>query len=92
KVTRALLGAALDGSLNAAKFRTDANFGFEVPVAVPGVDSAILDPRSTWADKLAYDRQAAKLVGMFAVNFEKFENHVDAAILGAAPHLQEAAE
>jgi len=92
KVTRALLGAALDGSLNAAQFRTDANFGFEVPVAVPGVDSAILDPRSTWADKLAYDRQAAKLVGMFAVNFEKFENHVDAAILGAAPHLQEAAE
>ncbi|AZO10317.1 MULTISPECIES: phosphoenolpyruvate carboxykinase [unclassified Mesorhizobium] len=92
KVTRALLGAALDGSLNAAAFRTDANFGFEVPVAVPGVDSAILDPRSTWADKPAYDRQAAKLVSMFAVNFEKFEQHVDAAIMGAAPRLQEAAE
>ncbi|RWK07813.1 phosphoenolpyruvate carboxykinase [Mesorhizobium sp.] len=92
KVTRALLGAALDGSLNGAQFRTDANFGFEVPVAVPGVDGAILDPRSTWADKAAYDRQAAKLVNMFAVNFEKFETHVDAAILGAAPRLQEAAE
>ncbi|WP_296744696.1 phosphoenolpyruvate carboxykinase [Mesorhizobium sp.] len=92
KVTRALLGAALDGSLNAAEFRTDANFGFEVPVAVPGVDGAILDPRSTWADKAAYDRQAVKLVNMFAVNFEKFEKYVDAAILGAAPHLQEAAE
>ena len=61
-------------------------------VAVPGVDGAILDPRSTWADKAAYDRQAAKLVNMFAVNFEKFEPHVDAAILGAAPRLQEAAE
>ncbi|UCI07969.1 phosphoenolpyruvate carboxykinase [Mesorhizobium sp. B1-1-8] len=92
KVTRALLGAALDGSLNAAEFRTDANFGFEVPVAVAGVDSAILDPRSTWADKPAYDRQASRLVNMFTVNFEKFERHVDAAILGAAPHLQEAAE
>jgi phosphoenolpyruvate carboxykinase (ATP) len=92
KVTRALLGAALDGSLNAVEFRTDASFGFEVPVAVPGVDGAILDPRSTWADKAAYDRQAARLVNMFAVNFEKFEPHVDAAILGAAPRLQEAAE
>jgi len=92
KVTRALLGAALDGSLKSAEFRTDANFGFEVPVAVPGVDGAILDPRSTWADKAGYDRQAAKLVNMFAVNFEKFERHVDATILGAAPRLQEAAE
>ncbi|TIW01536.1 MAG: phosphoenolpyruvate carboxykinase (ATP), partial [Mesorhizobium sp.] len=53
---------------------------------------AILDPRSTWADKAGYDRQAAKLVNMFATNFEKFERHVDATILGAAPRLQEAAE
>src|SRR5690606_18727873 len=90
KATRALLSAALDGSLNAVEFRTDANFGFEVPVAVPGVDSAILDPRSTWADKAAYDRQARKLVGMFIDNFGKFEAHVDANVLGAAPRLQEA--
>ena len=46
KATRALLNAALDGSLNNVEFRKDPNFGFEVPVAVPGVDSAILDPRS----------------------------------------------
>ncbi|TPN72522.1 phosphoenolpyruvate carboxykinase (ATP), partial [Mesorhizobium sp. B1-1-5] len=92
KATRALLAAALDGSLKTTGFRTDANFGFEVPVAVPGVDAAILDPRSTWADKSAYDRQAARLVGMFAVNFEKFESHVDASVLGAAPHMREAAE
>src|SRR3546814_20711833 len=45
KVTRALLNAALDGSLNNAEFRMDENFGFEVPVSVPGVDSKILDPR-----------------------------------------------
>jgi len=92
KATRALLAAALDGSLKTAEFRTDAHFGFEVPVAVRGVDSAILDPRSTWTDKAGYDRQAARLVGMFAVNFEKFENHVDAVVLGAAPRMQEAAE
>ncbi len=92
KATRALLAAALDGSLNGGAFRTDPNFGFEVPVAVDGVDAAILDPRSTWADRQAYDRQARKLVGMFIDNFGKFEEHVDPTVLGAAPRTQEAAE
>ena len=92
KATRALLTAALNGSLSKVEFRTDPNFGFEVPVAVEGVDSTILDPRSTWADKAGYDRQAAKLVGMFIDNFGKFEDHVDAAVRGAAPRVQEAAE
>ncbi|MGO4831318.1 phosphoenolpyruvate carboxykinase (ATP), partial [Rhizobiaceae sp. 2RAB30] len=92
KATRALLAAALDGSLKDAEFRTDPNFGFAVPVAVPGVDPSILDPRSTWADKSAYDAQARRLVGMFVDNFGKFEAHVDASVLGAAPRLLEAAE
>ncbi|MBN8818568.1 MAG: phosphoenolpyruvate carboxykinase [Sphingomonas sp.] len=83
KVTRALLNAALDGSLNSAQFRIDPNFGFEVPVAVAGVDSAILDPRATWADKAAYDATAANLVKQFAENFAQFEDHVDDAVRGA---------
>jgi phosphoenolpyruvate carboxykinase (ATP) len=90
--TRALLSAALDGSLREVEFRTDPHFGFEVPVAVPGVDDAILDPRSTWADPAAYDRQAAKLVGMFIDNFAKFEDHVDGNVLSAAPRMNQAAE
>jgi phosphoenolpyruvate carboxykinase (ATP) len=92
KATRALLAAALDGSLKGAEFRTDANFGFAVPVAVPGVDATILEPRSTWADKAAYDRQARKLVDMFVANFGKFESHVDAQVRSAAPQIQQAAE
>ena len=92
KATRALLSAALDGSLKNAAFRTDPNFGFQVPVAVEGVDPSILDPRSTWADKAHYDRQARKLSGMFIDNFAKFETHVDASVLGAAPQWLEAAE
>jgi phosphoenolpyruvate carboxykinase (ATP) len=63
-----------------------------VPVAVPGVDAAILNPRDTWADKAAYDAQARKLVGMFRDNFKKFEAHVGADVLQAAPQLAEAAE
>jgi phosphoenolpyruvate carboxykinase (ATP) len=92
KATRALLAAALDGSLGNVEFRTDPHFGFAVPVAVPGIERAILDPRTTWADRSAYDRQARRLVGMFIDNFEKFESHVDAAVMGAAPRSLEAAE
>ncbi|WP_417674967.1 phosphoenolpyruvate carboxykinase [Pseudodonghicola sp.] len=77
KATRALLTAALEGSLNEAEFRKDENFGFEVPVAVPGVDTQLLDPRQTWTDKDAYDAQAAKLVKMFAANFQQYVDHID---------------
>ncbi len=85
KETRALLNAALDGSLNNAEFRKDPNFGFDVPVAVPGVDTSILDPRSTWADKDEYDATAAKLVQLFVDNFEQFADHVDESVKQAAP-------
>ncbi len=85
KATRALLNAALDGSLNNAEFRKDPNFGFEFPVAVPGVDSKILDPREAWADKSAYDTTAQKLVQAFIDNFEQFEQHVDEGVKQAAP-------
>ena len=85
KETRALLNAALDGSLNNVEFRKDPNFGFDVPVAVPGVDTAILDPRSTWADKDEYDATAAKLVQLFVDNFAQFEDHVDESVKQAAP-------
>ncbi len=85
KATRALLNAALDGSLNDVAFRTDPNFGFEVPVSVPGVDAAILNPRDTWADKADYDATAAKLVKLFTDNFARFADHVDAGVLAAGP-------
>jgi phosphoenolpyruvate carboxykinase (ATP) len=92
KATRALLNAALDGTLAAAEMRVDPHFKFRVPVAVAGVDTRILNPRDTWADKAAYDAQAKKLVEMFRANFQKFEAHVGADVLQAAPVLAEAAE
>jgi phosphoenolpyruvate carboxykinase (ATP) len=90
--TRALLNAALDGSLADAEMRVDPNFHFRVPVAVPGVEAAILNPRQTWADKAGYDAQARKLAAMFRDNFRKFEAHVGQDVLAAAPILAEAAE
>ena len=83
KATRALLNAALDGSLNNAPMRQDPTFGFEVPTEVPGVDTAILDPRGTWSDGSAYDAQAAKLKDMFKSNFETFMPHIKDADLKA---------
>lgn len=84
KATRALLTAALDGSLNNVEFRVDPNFGFEVPVAVNGVDTGLLDPRSTWADAAAYDAQAEKLVEMFSKNFAQYLDNVDEDVKAAA--------
>jgi len=85
KATRALLAAALDGSLKNVEFREDENFGFMVPKAVEGVDTGILDPRSTWQDKAAYDAQAKKLAQMFIKNFDKFVAHVDDDVKNAGP-------
>jgi phosphoenolpyruvate carboxykinase (ATP) len=91
KATRALLNAALDGSLNSAQFRKDPNFGFEVPVSVAGVDSAILNPRSTWSDGAEYDVTAAKLVDLFCDNFEQFADHVDEGVRACRPQVPAAA-
>jgi len=85
KATRALLNAALDGSLNGAEFREDPNFGFEVPVAVSGVDAKLLDPRGAWADPAEYDKTAQLLVRQFIDNFAQFEDHVDEGVRKAAP-------
>ncbi len=85
KETRALLNAALDGSLKNVQFRKDPNFGFEVPVSVPGVDDSLLDPRNTWGDKADYDRTAAKLVDLFVANFAEFAAHVDEGVRQSGP-------
>ena len=70
QATRAMLGAALAGELEDVEFRTDELFGFAVPLAVPGVDAKLLDPRSTWSDPAAYDDAARRLARMFVDNFD----------------------
>ncbi|MFC7290133.1 phosphoenolpyruvate carboxykinase [Hirschia litorea] len=89
KATRALLNAALDGSLVRGEFRKDETFGFMVPTKLEGVDDKILTPRETWADKAAYDAQAAKLAGMFVKNFKVFEAYVSDGVKAAAPVAQQ---
>jgi len=74
--TRALLAAALDGSLAKVRFRPDRFFGLVIPEAVPGIPSAILDPREAWEDKAEYDRTARALLARFEKNFAPFAEHV----------------
>ena len=85
--TRALLRAALDGDLGSVEYSTDPVFGFEVPVSVPGVDDALLDPRSTWHDPDAYDRKARELARMFRNNFEQFAQSAGDAVTAAGPRV-----
>eukprot|EP01037_Dinobryon_pediforme_P015488 gene15488-15632_t len=92
RVTRRLLAAALDGSLNKADFRTDPFFGLAVPTHVPGVEPHILNPSRTWASKADFAETARNLVTMFRENFVKFEDHVDAEVRAAAPVTLIAAE
>ena len=92
KVTRTLLGAALDGSLKNVKFRTDPYFGFAVPTQLSGVEPHLLYPQKTWQNKAEFDQTARKLVDMFQKNFVQFEDHVDAEVRAAAPEVRLAAE
>jgi phosphoenolpyruvate carboxykinase (ATP) len=85
--TRALLHAALSGRLADGEFRTDELFGFEVPTAVPGVDSSLLVPRSTWRDPEAYDRKARELAQMFRENFEQFVADAGPDVAAAGPRV-----
>jgi phosphoenolpyruvate carboxykinase (ATP) len=83
--TRAMVRAALDGSLAAAETRLDPIFGMEVPLTCPDVPASFLDPRSTWADTDGYDRQAAALAGMFVANFAAYADGVTDDIRAAGP-------
>jgi ATP-dependent phosphoenolpyruvate carboxykinase len=71
-VTRACVDAILDGSIAKSKFVKDKVFGFDVPTSLTGVDANMLQPRSSWADKPAYDDALADLGRMYAINFERY--------------------
>jgi phosphoenolpyruvate carboxykinase (ATP) len=80
-VTRALLAAAVDGSLDDVDFVREPAFGLAVPRVVPGVPAEILDPRAAWPDGEAYDRQAALLRGLFSENSASMSSHAGNAAL-----------
>jgi phosphoenolpyruvate carboxykinase (ATP) len=73
RISRALVHAALNGDLDGVEFVTEPAFGLHIPVNCPGVPAEVLNPRNAWADKAAYDAQAADLAARFEANFQQFD-------------------
>jgi phosphoenolpyruvate carboxykinase (ATP) len=83
--TRAMVSAALDGSLAQVPTVADPIFGLQVPTSCPGVPSEVLVPRNTWQDKDAYDQAARNLAQRFKDNFNKFAEQVTDEVRNAGP-------
>jgi phosphoenolpyruvate carboxykinase (ATP) len=84
--TRAMVRAALDGTLAAVATAPDPHFGMLVPAACPDVPGEVLNPKNTWKDKKAYDSAARDVAKRFEANFQQFEGHVDGKVKQAAIH------
>ena len=86
--TRAMIRAILNGSLAQTETTPDPIFGVNVPVSCPDVPNEVLQPRNTWEDKDAYDRQAKDLARRFNENFKKYEAGVSEAVRAVAPKVE----
>jgi phosphoenolpyruvate carboxykinase (ATP) len=82
-----MITAALHGTLDDVGYQQHAIFNIDVPTSCLDVPTEVLDPRSTWTDKDAYDTQARKLASMFTENFKAFEGDVDPAVIEAGPRV-----
>ena len=86
KDTRGIIDAILDGSILKADTKTIPYFNLEVPTALPGVDSGILDPRDTYQNVGDWDAKAKDLAGRFVKNFVKYTgNDAGKALVKAGP-------
>lgn len=88
KYTRAMITAAMDGSLEAANkdgYHTHSVFGVQQPKTCPNVPSEVLSPKQTWNNDEGYYKTANKLARSFNENFKKFEDNANAEILAGAP-------
>ena len=88
KDTRGIIDAILSGDILKAETKTIPMFNLEVPTALPGVDSGILDPRDTYADVSEWETKAKDLAGRFVKNFVKYTgNDAGKALVEAGPKL-----
>lgn len=83
--TRAMIRAILSGQLADVETRPDPIFGVGVPISCPDVPGNVLQPRNTWSDKEAYDRQARDLARRFNENFKKYESGVSEGVAAVGP-------
>jgi phosphoenolpyruvate carboxykinase (ATP) len=87
--TRAMITAALNGSLANANFNEHPIFGLLMPTTCDRVPEEILDPKNTWSDKHAYDSKANELAIAFVSNYKQFEAFSSEEIQNALPKVME---
>jgi phosphoenolpyruvate carboxykinase (ATP) len=88
KVTRAIIDAIFDGSLEQAEYEKMEIFNLMMPTSVNGVDSHILNPRNTWPNPADYDEARVKLAGMFIDHFKRYTDSAEGiAMEKAGPHI-----
>lgn len=85
KYTRAMVRAAIAGKLNDVETEVNEVFGLEMPVAIEGVPTEVLNPRNAWADGVAYDKKANELADLFRSNFKKFGTVSEDIMLKGGP-------
>ena len=83
--TRAIVHAALNGSLNDVAYATDPIFGLSIPETCDGVPPEVLVPKNTWTSGAAYDAKAKELAHLFHENFAKYADKVTDEIKNAGP-------
>jgi phosphoenolpyruvate carboxykinase (ATP) len=84
-VTRAVVTAITNGSLESCVTEHLDMLNLEIPTEIAGVDKAYLNPRNNWADPAEYDEQAAKLAGLFIKNIAGFAPSKD--VIDAGPRM-----
>ncbi len=88
KDTRGIIDAILDGSIEKAETETMPIFNLEIPTALPGVDTNILNPRNTYENKAEWDDKIRKLARLFIENFQQYtDNDEGKALVAAGPQL-----
>jgi len=88
RYSRAMVTAAISGTLDTVKYRHDDVFNLDIPTEVENVPPEILDPKNTWTDKDSYNVSANKLAEMFVENFKKFDG-VSPEIIAAGPKISQ---
>ncbi len=88
KDTRAIIDRILDGSIEHAKMQTVPIFNLQIPTALEGVATDILDPRKTYENEQIWTEKAKDLALLFIRNFAQYtDNEEGENLIKAGPQL-----